>query len=796
MRTSPIVGVLTLCLLAHPIENEVGADAGEDRGANLAAALQDYDVDVLSAGDGRGAATYRDNVRRDVRARLNAANRTSSAAWRAVQSVEDWEAFRDERLQSLRRSLSLEPLPTEPQDVTIVRTHPGDGFVVECIVFTSRPGVFVTAHLYRPASASSNVRSDAMPGIVIVHSHHAPKAQAELQTMGMTWARLGATVLVMDQLGHGERRTHSFAAAGRYAGDYRPERQDYYFRYNTGLQLSLVGESLLGWMAADVMCGATLVAKQPGVDPKKLVLLGAVAGGGDPAGVTAALDERFAAVVPFNYGGYEPEDVFPLPDDADETFDYAGSGSWESTRNLRRSACDGFLPWVVIGSVAPRRVVYAHEFRWDEPRDPVWKRLGTIFDRYELRDRLASIVGRGTVKGRPPEASHCTNIGAVHRAQLYPLLERWFDLPIPESEYAEHRASAELRCRDDDRPFALHEVLQSLASERLAAARTRRHALDLTALRSTLREELAPLLGDVEPARYDVVHQHAAAPQQGVGSGDAGPTVMKSRLEIGDEENRLALPIVVLRGEQGFASTSPTVIVCVAQQGKAALLKQRADFVAASLALGNVVVLVDFVGTGETSPAGEGRGRTGGATSRSASEQMLGQTVVGRRVRELRTVLQFVRSRDDLRGLPIALYGDGLVPPNAAERPTAAPLDAADLPTACEPAAALICLLTALWENDVAAVACGGGLASYLSLLDGPYFYVPHDAVVPGLLAHADIDDLTAAQSARVRVFDRRDAANRAVAASDRSSRTPSPGSPSPVGLAEWFSKSAASKPR
>ena len=39
-------------------------------------------------------------------------------------------------------------------------------------------------------------------------------------------------------------------------------------------------------------------------------------------------------MVPFNFGGPQPETQFPLPADAELSFNYAGGGSWESTRNL------------------------------------------------------------------------------------------------------------------------------------------------------------------------------------------------------------------------------------------------------------------------------------------------------------------------------------------------------------------------------------------------------------------------------------------------------------------------------
>lgn len=716
--------------------------------ADEAATLQTLDSRVIT--DDSAAAEAREAVRRDVRARLQIAERRHSAAWYTVGSRADWESFRDVRLAHLSRSLSLDPLPTEPKHVHTTRRIDGDGFRIDCLTFESRPGVVVTANLYAPQPTPPQ----KMPGILIVHSHHAPKTQGELQDMGMTFARQGATVLVMDQLGHGERRTHDFAVEGKFPGSYKPWRQDYYFRYNTATQLSLVGESLIGWMVGDLMCGATLVARRPGVDPNKLILLGAVAGGGDPAGVAAALDKRFAAVVPFNFGGYEPEDVYPLPDDAEQTFNYAGSGSWESTRNLRLSARDGFMPWLVVGSAAPRAVVYAHEFRWDEPRDPVWKRLQEIFGYYQAADKLGSAHGSGTVKGKTVEDSHCTNIGPKHRAQLYPYFEKWFGLPAPKEEYSARRTSDELRCRSETEPFALHEVLQKTAVERVQAARARRAGMNVQELRAALRTELGGLLGTVDPASN--VQIETAGPQI-VG----GISVERVRLDVGEAGGTVPLPLLLLRGTAAQVKVPPQVVVMVAQGGKQALLQERAETIAACLAQGAAVVLPDLRGTGETLPPGEGRGRTSGATSRSATEQMLGETMLGRRLRDLRTVLAYLRDRDDLKSARVALYGDSLVAANAADLNMAAPLDAEKLPTHAEPLGATVCLLAALWDDSITAVYAGGGLSSWGTILESPYFYVPHDAIVPGALAHADVIDFWTAQTARTMLVDCRDGANR-----------------------------------
>jgi cephalosporin-C deacetylase-like acetyl esterase len=704
------------------------------RGADEPAArLRDLDARCLPAGADPQPARM---LARDADSRIRAANRRETAAWQGVTTRADWEHYRDARLAALRASLG--PFPPAPRDLKVRVTGrlEGDGYRIENLVFESRPGLVVTANLYLPAEPPRS-----MPGILLCHSHHNPKTQGELQDMGMTWARLGCLVLVMDELGHGERRQHPFRDAASYPGPFRAGRQDYYFRYNEGLQLHLAGDSLIGWMAWDLMRGIDLLLSRPGIDRERIILLGSVAGGGDPAAVTAALDPRIAAVVPFNFGGPQPETAYPLAADAEATFDYTGGGSWESTRNLRLSARDGFLPWVIVGGVTPRRLVYGHEFAWDREHDPVWARLQKIYRLYDAADHLAAAHGHGRLSGQPPESSHCNNIGPEHRRMIYPALKRWFGIPEPAPEFRRRRTAEELTCLTpaaarELKPRPLYQLAGELGAERAAAARRRLAGLSPEARRRQLRQDWARLLGDVAPAGEPKVLRRAT---QAVG----GVRLERVVLEV---EPEVRVPLLLLLPPRQGARLP--VVVGFAQAGKQAFLKQRPEVLAELLAGGAAVCLPDLRGTGETAP-GSGRGRTSSATALSATEWMLGRTLVGLRLRDLRAVLRYLRGRPELDPARLALWGDSFAPTNPAGRNLEVPLDAEPFPDPCEPLGGLLALFGALFEEDVRAVYARGGLIGYAAVLNSPFRYVPHDAVVPGALTAGDLNDVAAALAPR-----------------------------------------------
>ena len=160
--------------------------------------------------------------------------------------------------------------------------------------------------------------------------------------------------------------------------------------------------------------------------------------------------------------------------------------------------------------------------------------------------------------------------------------------------------------------------------------------------------------------------------------------------------------------------------------------------------------LADVRGTGEAAPGSS-------TTSLVATELMLGNTALGARIKDTRAVLRYLSGRQDLNPRRVVLWGASF----AAVNPRDLLLDQSVLlepgrqepgPQAIQqsqPVGGLLALLTALYEDNVRAVAVSGGLVSFLSVLRDRFCYVPQDIVVPGILESADIEDIVAGLSPR-----------------------------------------------
>jgi hypothetical protein len=703
------------------------------------------DTRVLSESD---SAAARRMVRADLRAQTRLACEREDRAWGAVKTAADWEQFRDARLAALRRSLgtscawadpSVKPMPPVFE---VTGTVPGEGFRIQNLVIAGRPNLPITANLYLP----DPLPKAKMPGILICTSHHNPKTQGELLDMGMTWARTGAMVLVLDNIGYAERRQQPYGG-----------REDYRWRYYLGMQLYTVGESLIGWIVDDLHRGIDVLLAQPGADAGRIIAIGSVAGGGDPVAVLGSLDRRIACVAPFNFGSASYVRA-SAPGESDWV-SAAGGGDFETTRCLRNSARDGFMPWVLVAAAAPRHVIFAKEFDWNAAPDAGFARVGRVFELYGARDKLDSLHGYGSGSMSASEASHANNVGPPHRKAMYPILERWLKMPVPQ-EYKKRLDYALLTCLTPEVTAKypqrkVHEIAGETAARQLAEVRKALAALPEAERRAALRKEWTRVLGAADPVGPPKVER-----SQKVDLANA-ITVEKVLLSA---EPGIQVPMLLLRGANAPVGERRPVVIGVCQDGKAAFLRRRGAEIGQLLAGGAAVCLPDVRGTGETVTEGT-RYWYGPPVETAAEALMLGETMLGLRLRDLRAVLRYLETRTDLDAKRVAVWGEsfqGVNPPDYVDPPMQTKED----PELAEPLGAHLALLTALYEDSVKAVLARGGLVGFASLLDGPACHVSLDVVAPQVLEAGDLADVTAALAPRpVRIEAAVDGRNRRATA-------------------------------
>jgi hypothetical protein len=245
-----------------------------------------------------------------------------------------------------------------------------------------------------------------------------------------------------------------------------------------------------------------------------------------------------------------------------------------------------------------------------------------------------------------------------------------------------------------------------------------------------VRGQWIKLLGPVPPAGRPVVKAQATDDQQ-----VAGAKVERIVLEV---EPGVVVPVLVLTPAK-LSGRAP-VVIGLAQSGKAGFLKERSGELQKLVQGGTIVVLPDVRGTGET---------RSGDTDLSVNLQLFGETLLGERLRDLRSVFAYLRQRKDIDAGRIALWGDAFAAPNPADTNFKVPRGVDGWPRGPEPLGGLLALFGALFEDDIRAVYLAGGLAGYHGVLTHFAVLIPHSASVPGALTAGDLCDLAGSLAPR-----------------------------------------------
>jgi len=286
-----------------------------------------------------------------------------------VESLEEWKKLRPKYKEEYFHMLGLWPMPEKtPLKATVTGSLKGDGYIVDMLHYQSRPRLYVTANLYRPAKVDARRR---LPAVLYVcgHSNRGRNGnKTAYQSHGIWFARHGYICLVLDTLQLGE-------IAAIHHGTYREQRWWWHSR---------------GYTPAGVEClngirGIDYLISRPDVDPERIAVTG-ISGGGAATFWIAAADERAAVAVPVSGMADLPSYV---------------------TNRVINGHCDCMFlyntfqwPWTRIAAlIAPRPMLFTNSdadriFPMDA-NQRVINRLERIYSLYGKSDYVDSVVSIG-----------------------------------------------------------------------------------------------------------------------------------------------------------------------------------------------------------------------------------------------------------------------------------------------------------------------------------------------------------------------------------------------------------------
>jgi hypothetical protein len=200
-----------------------------------------------------------------------------------VKNLADWKAKREGYRRQLLEMLGLDPLPERTDlQATVTGRVEHDEFTVEKLHFQSRPGLYVTGDLYVPRNLQGRA-----PAVLYVCGHGASKKdgvsfgnKVSYQHHGGWFARHGYVCLTIDTLQMGE-------IEGIHHGTYR---------YKMWWWLNR-GYTPAGVEAWNCVRALDYLQTRPEVDRERLGVTGR-SGGGAYSWWIAAIDERIQVAVP------------------------------------------------------------------------------------------------------------------------------------------------------------------------------------------------------------------------------------------------------------------------------------------------------------------------------------------------------------------------------------------------------------------------------------------------------------------------------------------------------------------
>jgi len=594
---------------------------------------------------------------------------------RDFESKEEFEQHRQESVRKLRQTIGLYPWPEKnPLNPRVIERIEGDDIFIEKIIFEARPGYLINAVVFIPQIAAFPV-----PAIVNPYGHWQDKYQEEVQLRCIQLAKKGYIALTYDPIGQGERA---------WLGSHEDVRR----------QAILSGHSLSGMMFWDTIRCIDYLYTRPDVDKNGVGCVG-LSGGGFNTLYTSVLDERIKVSVPT---------VF-----ATNFAMLIQRGSAGCCAYLPNHATYGEID-DIYALIAPKPLLILAGGEEDK-----WLSGGAI-QNYEVARGSYQLYGLDRLGVFIDEFVGHT-LSQPMREKMY----FWFNKWLKENdnlEDAKEKSIPELFDREkgemdvfndyQSRGKSLVEINKELVIKMQKSWSRPKKQSDIEDYQNSLRQKLCELLGDV--SEFNVI-------------GEIIETKKHDKYAVENiqltTETGIALPVQLFKPTQVNLSG---IILYIRTDETVSSHQPLSQTISQFLASNYAVFFVRVRGTWETNYKHSEESETEFfaktrflARDTELYSLALGKNLFGMRVYDLIKSIEYIKTRDDVKDLPLTCVSEGL-------------------------REGLLATYVTVLDLRISSLITNGGLVSYQYFLDNA-LYPSHEFFVPQILRYADIPEMIAA---------------------------------------------------
>lgn len=631
----------------------------------------------------RNGTAYHDYLMRDVHRQNKERQFAFEKALTSKQSMQDYIAGLKERYHRI-----IGEFPVK-QDLNLQMAGMADGksCIIERIIFESLPGRYVTANLYKPK------RYTGLLPAALELCGHGIHGKAPYSHAAAMLAANGIAVLVVDPIGQGERLQLIDDSGKALTRGATTEHT----LLNAGL--NLLGTSLAAQEFWDNHRALDYLASHPDIDKDRIGIYGS-SGGGTQTSYFIGMDERVkvAAICSF-FSSRERTLELMGPSDGCQHIPYEGREQLELTDFALMMAPKPLL--ILSGK-------YDFVDLWGAEQG--FEQLKQAYAKLNVADKVDMLT---------IEDGH-----GLREEKQYKLAS-WFLKWLSESkEPVKAPLKVDLKltdvsCTDAGQVNIAFQGALSLMDENVKQfddlGKERQQFLDKG--KKVVQERVLSLLGTVIPETDLQIIQTGHTPGRGYEQ-------YKFQL-VRDRE--MPVPCVLIIPET--AGEKSPVQICLFEEGKAAFLNEFTNITAA-LTNGTILLAADLRGLGETAdPPFYNDAKYWNFEYRNAMTSMhIGKPILGQRVNDLFTLLDFCSEYKDLKNRSIFVRATGLYGP--------------------------VVIHTAFLDARIGSADITGSIKSWKPYLSNPLQRDMYSNVLYGVLQYYDLPDLIRLTDRPIKITD------------------------------------------